>query len=119
MHAVEVSDGQRGTRQGSAQLFDDAVAAPNGMHSFRDTGPTPLRQISSFSTSDPLSRQIAPMTRVCRRVWSLRFAGFAGSARARAQRAGWGGGVGPEVPEGGNVAGGFGEAERSEGWQGE
>ena len=38
------------------------------MHSFRDTGPIPLRQISSFSTSDPLSLLITSMTR----VWKLR-----------------------------------------------
>ena len=59
MHAVEVPDGHGRIAQGATQVGGDTVSSSNGKHSLRDTGPISLRQLSSFSTSGPLSLLIA------------------------------------------------------------
>ena len=59
VHAVEVPDGHGWFAQSASQRRNDAAASSNGLHFFRDTGQIPLRQLSSFSTSDPLSLQMS------------------------------------------------------------
>jgi hypothetical protein len=42
VYAVKIADSHGGSAQGSAQLQGDAVATPNGMHSFGIPGATPF-----------------------------------------------------------------------------
>ena len=62
MDAIEVANGNRRATQRSPQLPGDVVATADELHSLRDTGQIPLRQITAISTSASLSHLIGPMT---------------------------------------------------------